>query len=173
MYTLMELIDRKELERNGEVKREDDEEGLAQMEAELDALALSVKDWGEEAKEKGDAEFEKYVENKRAEINKLLDEQFADVFSTKPPKQAAKVWEQKLNLVGDPIDSPEGLRKAPAELKGNGRRLPHKYIEAARKQINELVEQGVLERSTSPISVPILLTPKPNTRHHDQLRQLT
>lgn len=164
LYSLMEIIDRDDLERktNGAKGRVDKEE-LTKMEAELDSLAPAMADWGESSKEKENAEFQEYMRVKREEINTMLDESFGDVFSTKPPKQPAKVWEQKLNLVGEPIDTPEGLRKAPAELKGNGRRLPPRYLEAARKQINELVEQGVLEPSTSPISVPLLLTPKPNT----------
>jgi hypothetical protein len=164
LYGLMEMIDREDIKNSsnrGDNNEED--EGLAEMEAQLDDLETSRREWDESDTTTKDEAFEEYVKTKREEINKMLDESYADVFSTKPPKQPAKVWEQKLNLVGDPIDSPEGLKKVPAALKGNGRRLPPKYIEAARKQINELVEQGVLEPSTSPISVPILMTPKPNT----------
>jgi hypothetical protein len=73
------------------------------------------------------------------------------------------VWEQKLELIGEPINTPEGLKRVPAELRGMGRRIPHRYMEAARSQIEEMLRQNVIERSTSAISVPVQLTPKPNT----------
>ncbi len=62
------------------------------------------------------------------------------------------------------MDTPEGLKKVPAEFSGMGRRLPTRYVEVAREQITELLQQGVIEKSMSPISVPIKLAPKPGTK---------
>jgi hypothetical protein len=161
MYSLMEEIDREELDSKGEERNQEDAD-MELMEAELAALQVDTREWATE-KEQEDAEFESYVTKLRKEIMDMIHEEYADVFATKPPKEPARVWEQQLNLVGAPIDSPAGLKDVPASLKGNGRRLPPKYVEAATKQIAELLEQGVIENSTSPISVPIMLTPKQGT----------
>ena len=69
----------------------------------------------------------------------------------------------KLKLIGEPITTPEGLSKVPRVLRGNGRLIPQRYVAAAESQIKEMIEQGIIERSVSPISVPIHLTPKPGT----------
>ena len=169
MYPVMEKIDRAELQQekgSQEAEKQEkeggneDEDVMAMM-RELDEARPTIAN--EPRKEKIDTEFERYIANLREELNEMIDKEYADVFATKPPEIPAKVWPQRLEVIGEPVDTPEGLKKVPTELRGMGRRLPTRYIEAAREQIQELLQQGVIERSMSPISVPIQLTPKPGT----------
>ena len=186
MYGIMERIDRFELEvkrgaggsiQSTEMVEEDDIDEMIATMVELDGDPPKITDWGTDLnpalnhnpdgrsnrREESEEEFQKYVELLREELQELIDRDYADVFASRPPKEPARVWPQVLKVIGEPIDTPEGLKKVPFELRGMGRRLPLKYVEAARTQIQELLEQGVIERSTSPISNPIQLTPKPGT----------
>ena len=175
LYGVMEAIDRRNVEeaksdkeravsgKEGGKTETEGEEDETWMTA-LDEVETTFADWGKiqnEAQE--EKEFEEYIIKLRKEVNDMIDAEYSDLFATTPPAVPAKVWEQKLELIGEPINTPEGLKRVPAELRGMGRRIPLRYMEAARSQIEEMLRQNVIERSTSAISVPVQLTPKPNT----------
>jgi hypothetical protein len=167
LYHLMEEIDRADMmqREKGEVEEGEVEEGeleVGKLELDLEELRLAREENGDD-EEDNDREFNEYVANLKDELEHMVRTEYADVFGSKPPRQPAKVWEMKLELIGDPITTPEGLSKVPRALRGNGRKLPQRYVAAADSQIREMLEQGIIEKSVSPISVPIHLTPKPGT----------
>lgn len=177
MYGIMETLDRAEMgisdgreDEEGDTRRGDEtdkewksvEAELAAMEKELDGTVPAITDWS-----RGDAiedkEFETWVISMRKEMIAMVETEYSDIFATVPPSKPADVWEQKLELIGEPIDTPEGLRKVPGALRGMGRRIPMRYAAEADRQIQEMLAQGVIELSTSAISVPVNLTPKPDS----------
>jgi len=159
MYKIMEEIDTAELSGGDEWR----ETGEFEKEIE-DIVDLSL--LGEEEGslvDETENELDRYIEKTKLELEEIIQREYADVFAKSPSKQPANVWEMKLKLVGEAITSPEGLSRVPRGLRGNGRTLPQRYVSAADSQIKAMLEQGVIEISTSPISIPIHLTPKPNT----------
>lgn len=177
MYGIMEMLDRAAMGisdgREGEEEdtigvhavveeRKSGEAELAEMESDLDEAAPNMTDWSRGVSYEN-KEFENWVTSMRKEMVAMVESEYSDIFAIAPPSKPADVWEQKLELIGEPIDTPEGLRKVPGALKGMGRRIPLRYVAEADKQIQEMLAQGVIELSTSAISVPINLTPKPNS----------
>jgi hypothetical protein len=166
LYPLMEEIDRADMFQGEAVELEEGElkaeSEVEQLEKDLEELRLAIEE-KDDVEEENDKEFNEYVANLKYELEHMIRTEYADVFASKPPKQPAKVWEMKLELIGDPITTPEGLSKVPKALRGNGRKLPQRYVAAADSQIRDMLEQGIIEKSVSPISVPIHLTPKPGT----------
>ena len=87
-------------------------------------------------------------DSQKAELNEVLTE-FADVFSDKPGKTNETKHEIKLNPGTRPI-------------KLSPYRVSETRADTIRKELEDMLELGVIEPSSSPWSAPVILIPKPD-----------